>query len=81
MISGTGLRSLGLGIRDLQATQVLSKIITVWHINSPYNFNTLSSRQVTRIEKIINKGIVPRGGGGGVLRYISDGDVRMRGNC
>ena len=24
------------------------------HINSPYNFNTLSSRQVMRIKKIIN---------------------------
>ena len=24
------------------------------HMNSPYNFNTLSSRQVTRIKKIIN---------------------------
>ena len=25
-----------------------------YHVNSPYNFNTLSSRQVMRIKKIIN---------------------------
>ena len=28
------------------------------YINSPYNFNILSSRQVMRIEKIINLGIL-----------------------
>ena len=29
-------------------------MISDQHINSPYNFNTLSSRQVMRIKKIIN---------------------------
>ena len=28
------------------------------YINSPFNFNTLSSRQVMRIKKIINLGIL-----------------------
>ena len=28
------------------------------HVNSPYNFNTLSSRQVIRIKKIIHYGIL-----------------------
>ena len=34
------------------------------YINSPFHFNTLSSRKVMRIKKIISLG-----GGGGLLRY------------
>ena len=53
MLSFTGIKKLLAKLNKMDQTTRSDK-----YVNSPYNFNMLSSRQVMRIKKIINQRIL-----------------------